>query len=330
MAAVDCEIRNMADDPRFGGRAIDSVYFGGGTPSLIDPSVVAALLERIQSVFPLRDAEISLEANPDGLSVDRLRDLKAVGCNRITLGWQSLRAENLRVLTRTHGPEDNRRSLDAARAAGFESVGVDMMFGLPGQSAGEWSAEIEEVARLAPDHVSAYELTLEEGTRFLARNRAGRLELPDEEARACMFEDTEDVLARFDIRRYEISNFARSGHECRHNVCGWKSGDVLGVGASAASHVENARWTNVADLDEYVDRIEARESPARDAEVLDPVTWAAAPARESAGGRKKEAGGNPAPGGAGRPPGSWGRGPTLDAPRAPFRRRDLRRAAQRW
>ncbi|MEZ5066189.1 MAG: radical SAM family heme chaperone HemW [bacterium] len=274
--AVQGEIEAAARDPRFAGRRVSTVYFGGGTPSLLAAKDVDRLLATIGRAFPGgAPNEVSLEANPDGLDRERLAGLRAAGVRRLTLGWQSLRAEGLRILTRTHGPEDNVAALAAAREAGFENVGVDLIFGWPGQDADAWLRELGEAASLGVEHVSAYELTVEEGTRLARRRDAGRFHLADEEERARMFDGTDEVLAKHGIERYEISNFARPGFECRHNLDGWRSGDLLGVGASAASHVTNARWTNVSDVDEYVARRVAGASPARASEVLPPRTWAA-------------------------------------------------------
>ncbi len=274
--AVVAEIGRAAHDPRFAGRAVDSVFFGGGTPSLLPPAEVARILTAVRDAFPtVADAEISLESNPDGLEAGDLEALRAAGVNRLTLGWQSLRDAHLRLLTRTHSAAESRQALQRARLAGFENVAVDLIFGVPGQTAQGWVEELDEVGALGPDHVSAYELTVEEGTRLAARVAAGRFALADEEERARMFESTDSALERHGIRRYEISNFARPGRECRHNLSGWRSGDLLGVGASAASHVANARWTNVADLDQYVARTMAGEPVAGEAEVLDERTWAA-------------------------------------------------------
>lgn len=276
VAAVEGEIAAAAGDERFAGRPVASIYFGGGTPSLLAPAAVERILERAREGFAVENgAEISLEANPDGLTVETLRGLRAAGVNRLTLGWQSLRKDDLRGLGRTHKPEDAPRSLEAARRAGFGSVGVDLMFGLPGRTPEEWREDLERVVALAPEHVSTYELTIEEGTRYFRRHEAGRLTLPDDDARADMYEATDDVLGRADLRRYEISNFARPGHECRHNVAGWRGGDLLGVGASAASHVANVRWTNVADLDGYLRRRGEGRPVAEPPEVLDEETWAA-------------------------------------------------------
>jgi oxygen-independent coproporphyrinogen-3 oxidase len=276
LEAVDSELDQGLDDPRFAGRAVHSVYFGGGTPSTMDPKWMRAFLAHVRERCDVvEDVEISVEANPDGLTADGLAAFREAGCNRLTLGWQSLDGGNLRLLTRTHDPEDNLKSLELAREAAFENVGVDMIFGVPGQTPKGWRSEIEEVARLSPEHVSAYELTMEEGTRFFERHRARKLSLPDDDGRARMFEETEDVLGPAGIFRYEISNFAKVGRECRHNVSGWTSGDLLGLGASAASHVANVRWTNVADVELYVQRVREGPSPAEPPELLDDGSWAA-------------------------------------------------------
>ena len=269
------EIDRSARDPRF-TRPVASIYFGGGTPSLFAPEVIARILERIRARFAVAsDAEVSLEANPDGLERGYLDGILECGVNRLTLGWQSLRDAHLKALGRTHRAGEIPRSLADARAAGFANVGVDLIFGLPNQTASSWTDEVTRAAELGPDHVSAYELTFEEGTRLTRDRDVGRFVPPDEDERAEMFEGVERVLAAAGIARYEISNFARAGHECRHNLAGWRGGDLLGVGASAASHVANARWTNVADLDEYVRRVRTGASQVEAVETLDDELWAA-------------------------------------------------------
>jgi oxygen-independent coproporphyrinogen-3 oxidase len=274
--AVLREIVAMACNSDFAGRRVGSIYFGGGTPSLLPVEGLAGILEAVRSHFAVdAGAEISLESNPDGLSLQWLKAVRSLGVNRLTLGWQSLHDSHLRALGRTQRRSENFAAYEMAREAGFENLAVDLIFGVPGQSLAEWRQDLEETAALRPEHVSAYELTLEEGTRFLALHERGRLALPDEETRAAMFESTDEILATSGVVRYEVSNFARPGYECRHNCAGWRSGDLLGVGASAASHVSNRRWTNVADLDEYVRRIDSGESPALPEEILDDATWAA-------------------------------------------------------
>jgi oxygen-independent coproporphyrinogen-3 oxidase len=276
LGAVVAEIGRAASDPRFSGRRVHSVYFGGGTPSLMPATDVARVLAAARTAFDVEaGAEVSLESNPDGLDVERLAGLRGAGVNRLTLGWQSLREEGVRILTRTHSPAENLAALAAARAAGFDNVGVDLIFGWPGQTAASWRDELAETAAAGVEHVSAYELTLEEGTRLLARAEAGRFRLADEDERADMFEATDDVLGPAGIARYEISNFARPGRECRHNLEGWRSGDLLGAGVSAASHVTNQRWTNGKDLEAYLGAVRAGRTAVVEIETLDEATWAA-------------------------------------------------------
>ncbi len=270
------EADRRAGDPRFAGRPVESVYFGGGTPGLLDAGQFARLLQAVRDRFPVApDAEISLEANPEGLDQARMAGWRKAGANRLTLGWQSVRARHLRTLTRTHSPEVGYRALELARSAGFENMGVDLIFGLPGQTPGDWREELEEVAAAGFEHVSAYELTFEEGTRLTRRRREGRFDIPAEAARVAMFRDTEAVLATHGIGRYEISNFARDGRECVHNLSAWHGGDTLGLGVSAASHVGNARWKNPGDLESYRSRLAAGREWAGEAELLDAKTWAA-------------------------------------------------------
>ncbi|HET9886094.1 MAG TPA: radical SAM family heme chaperone HemW, partial [bacterium] len=269
-------MRRRARDPQFAGRTLHSIYFGGGTPSLLEPAQVGRLIEEARALFPAQsDLEISLESNPDGAQTAHLAALRSAGVNRFTIGWQSLRDAHLRALTRTHSAADNLRAYAGARDAGFENVAVDLIFGIPGQTAADWLDELREVAALVPDHVSAYELTFEEGTKLTRRMRAGKITPPDDGVRAEMFEATDEILGSAGIRRYEISNFARPGLECRHNLEGWRGGDLLGLGASGASHVRNARWTNIADLDEYLRRVREGEDIVSETERLDDATWAA-------------------------------------------------------
>ncbi len=274
--AVADEILRAPDDGRFAGRPVTSIYFGGGTPSLLPAADVARVIAAARDAFPVApDAEVSLESNPDGLTAETLSALREAGVNRLTIGWQSLRDEHLKALTRTHDARDNVAALGRARAAGFPNVGVDLIFGAPGQTVEGWREELDEAGGHGVEHVSAYELTLEEGTRLAHRAEAGRFHLADEDDRLAMFEARDEILGRHGIVRYEISNFARPGFECRHNLDGWRGADLLGVGASAASHMGRERWTNVADLDEYLERREAGRPTAVDMERLDDATWAA-------------------------------------------------------
>ena len=274
--ALVAEIGRAADRVPFAGRTLSSVYFGGGTPAVLEPAEVARVVRAAAAAFGLEpDAEVSLEANPDRLDASRIAGFREAGVNRLTLGFQATRPLRLRALGRTHSPGDSLRAYEGARAAGFENIAIDLIFGTPGQDAASWAAEVEEVAALAPEHVSVYELTPEEGTRLARHLREERVRLPDSDTRADMFDDAGEVLGRYGLERYEISNFARAHRECRHNADAWRGLDAIGVGASAASHAGNARWTNVADLDAYIARIESGEDATAEREILDEGTWAA-------------------------------------------------------
>lgn len=274
--ALVADLEASAKEPRFAGRRLETIYFGGGTPSLLLVAQIEQLLAAAHQNFAVStSAEVSLEANPDGLTLGQLQGLRAAGVNRLTLGFQSLDESRQRILGRTNAREDNLRAFELARMAGFENLAIDLLFGVPGQTLDDWRRTLEEVGGLGPDHVSAYELTVEEGTRFEALAARGKLGAPEEETRARMFEMSDDILAAAGIHRYEVSNFARPGHECRHNSEGWRSGDLCGVGASAASHVRNERWSKVAELEEYVRRVRCGEDLRAAVEVLDDQTWAA-------------------------------------------------------
>jgi oxygen-independent coproporphyrinogen-3 oxidase len=276
LRAVSREITVRAEDPRFAARSVSSLYFGGGTPSLMAPDDVERLVAAVTDAFAMApDLEVTLEANPESVELGKLRRLRAAGVNRLSLGWQALRDEQLETLGRIHRRRDNLRAFAEAREAGFANVGVDLIFGIPGQSVSSWKEDLAEAAACGPEHVSAYELTVEEGTRFARDREQGAWSPPTEQERVDMFTAVPEQLVAAGIARYEISNFSRAGRECRHNLDGWRGGDVLGFGASAASHFENARWLNVADVDTYVARLSAGKGVANPAEVLTEDVWAA-------------------------------------------------------
>jgi oxygen-independent coproporphyrinogen-3 oxidase len=276
LAAISREIAARAADPRFAARAVSSLYIGGGTPSLLEPDAVSRLLAEVTAAFaPTADLEVTIEANPESVELEKLRRLRNAGVNRLSLGWQALRDELLEALGRIHCRRDNLRAFSAARDAGFTNVGVDLIFGIPGQGTAGWREDLAETAALGPEHVSAYELTVEEGTQ-LARARAdGTWSAPAEQERVDMFAAVPEQLAAAGIARYEISNFSRPGKQCRHNLDSWRGGDVLGLGVSAASHFENERWLNVADVDAYIVGMSAGGCVANPVERSDELVWAA-------------------------------------------------------
>lgn len=263
------ELALMAD--RLGGQTIQSVFFGGGTPSLLPPRIVGVVLERLARHFTLgARAEISLEANPESLRPPRvLPDLLAAGVNRLSIGIQSLDDATLRMLGRPHKARDSLDAVFAARGAGFANVGMDLMWGLPGQSVRQWLQTLKDAVRLAPDHISAYGLTLEPGTALELDCEEGRLTLPPERDQNIMFMEGAAFLEANGYLHYEISNFARMGYQCRHNLGYWEGADYLGLGPSATSTIAGRRWTNPSSQRAWDSRVRSGEAGSA-AELLTP------------------------------------------------------------
>lgn len=233
---------------------VQTVFFGGGTPSFVAPHYIEQLLQLLQSQFDLAaDAEISLEANPGTLDEEKLNTYRRAGVNRLSLGLQSVHEEELQRLGRIHSFSDFFYSYRIARRAGFRNINVDLMSGLPRQSLASWQESLAKVADLEPEHISAYSLIVEEGTPFYEQygEGLGRLALPGEELDREMYHFTKEFLASRGYQRYEISNYAKPGYACRHNMTYWTLGDYLGFGQAAASYLEGRRFTNPEGAEEY-------------------------------------------------------------------------------
>lgn len=237
-----------------GRRTVETVYIGGGTPSLLTPAQIGAILEGAASRFDLEaGAEITLEANPESaLKTGFLAEVRTLGVNRLSLGVQSLRDDLLATLGRSHDAARARLAAQAAREAGIENLSLDMIWGLPGQDVSAWLADLAGIVALAPEHVSCYGLSLEEGAPLAESVDAGRLFLPDEEEGARMYLEGSAFLESEGYGHYEISNYARPGRESRHNRGYWSGRDYLGLGPAAVSTLDGRRWANPAGLDEYV------------------------------------------------------------------------------
>jgi len=225
-----------------GAGPLVSIYFGGGTPGLWRPDALARAIDRARGTFgaaPGADLEITVEVNPGETDVEQLRALRRHGVNRLSIGVQALDDGLLASLGRNHDAAAGRAAVGAARAAGFDNLSVDLMFGVPGQTLDGWRRAVDEVVdpngALAPEHVSAYALTIERGTVFGARDRRGDLPRPDDEVVAAMFEHARGAFATAGLAPYEVSSYARPGRRARHNQLYWALGPYLGVGASAAS-----------------------------------------------------------------------------------------------
>lgn len=275
-AALAQEINAAASGSLWAGRSLGSVFFGGGTPSLFAPPTIAALIERVRAAWPSDDAiEITLEANPGTVDLERLAGFRAAGVNRLSIGVQSFHADHLRTLGRIHSPEQAERAVIDARAAGFARVNLDLMFALPHQHVEAWQADLERACALGTTHVSAYNLTFEEGTPFHRWRREGRLSSLDDDTELAMFDAARTALAAHGLVAYEVSNFARPGDECRHNLNYWRAGEYLGVGAGAHSFSRTAnppfgrRWANVRGPAAYMQRVRGNGGATSSSEELD-------------------------------------------------------------
>jgi len=232
---IEALLRDLEQDlPRVWGRPVQSVFLGGGTPSLFAPASIDRLLSGIRARLPLnQDAEITLEANPGTVDMDRFRGFRAAGVNRLSIGIQSFDDDKLRALGRIHGSVEARRAAEAARAAGFDNFNLDLMFGLPQQTVEQALSDIRTAIGFAPTHLSVYQLTVEPNTLFHARPPA----LPDDDATWEMQTRVQAELAAAGYRQYEVSAYARPGDECRHNLNYWLFGDYLGIGAGAHAKI---------------------------------------------------------------------------------------------
>jgi len=259
--------RTIGDD-----RPVRTVFFGGGTPTMLDAADLVRIVDAIGIEFGFADdVEITVEANPDSIDRVGLAALWAGGFTRVSFGMQSVRTHVLAVLDRTHTSGRAAQAVDDARAAGFEHINLDVIYGTPGESDDDWEATVDAVLATAVDHVSAYALTLEPGTRLTAQVRQGRVGALDEDSLAIRYDRLDQRLSAAGFAWYELSNWARGeAAQCRHNLVYWRCHDWWGIGPGAHSHVAGRRWYNVAHPRDYAARIARGESPeAEPAEILD-------------------------------------------------------------
>ena len=227
---------------------IVSVFIGGGTPSALKAEAIASIMRTLQEQFFFcEDAEVTIEANPGTVDLEKLTIYRNVGINRLSLGLQSTDAEELKLLGRIHSYEEFLKSYEWAREAGFSNINIDLMFAIPGQTGEAWRQHLYQVAELNPEHISAYSLIIEEGTPFAEQN----LDLPDEDTEYQMYEDTAEILERYGYRQYEISNYAKQGYMCRHNAGYWQRREYLGFGLGASSLYRGMRFSNTRRMQEY-------------------------------------------------------------------------------
>ena len=271
-ALKDKYVRALEREVRAAGQhePADTIYFGGGTPSLLEPEEIRALIRACREAFAVsRDAEITLETNPETVTVERLELFRAAGVNRISFGVQSFRDSELVRLGRLHSADRARQAFTGARRAGFDNISLDLMMWLPQQSPADWRESVERLIDLSPEHASLYILELYPNAPLKEEMaRAGWSLAPDDDA-AEMYLWSMDRLERAGYRQYEISNVARSGMESRHNLKYWQDGEWLGLGCGAHSTRNGSRWKNVSATSEYVERVASGGSLVAERRTLD-------------------------------------------------------------
>ncbi|HWK28390.1 MAG TPA: radical SAM family heme chaperone HemW [Solirubrobacter sp.] len=251
-------------------RAVDTVFFGGGTPTLLGASELVRILRRIDERFGLKpDAEVTTEANPESVDPAKLAALREAGFTRVSLGMQSAVPRVLATLDRAHSPGRPQQAVAEARAAGFEQVSLDLIYGTPGETAEDWRVSLDAALSAAPDHLSTYSLVVEPGTRMAAQVRRGELTPPGEDVIVDRFETAERVLAQAGMHWYETCSWATGEAAwCRHNLGYWNGGDWWGAGPGAHSHVGGVRWWNVLHPRAWSERLARGDSPAAARETL--------------------------------------------------------------
>jgi len=270
-SAAQRQVQQFARLVREAGKEVRTIFFGGGTPSVLPVSLLLKLLQSCRRSFGIQhnNLEISLEVNPATVNQDDLSQLFHAGFNRLSIGVQSFNDEYLRMLGRPHTAAEARDAFIMARKAGFANISLDLMYGLPGQSLFAWQETLGIALALEPDHLSIYELTIEKETVFGDMQEQGKLILPEEDVVLRMMKATQEETARKGFHRYEISNYARPGKECLHNINYWQNGSYIGIGAGAVSCLSGRRFSNISNVEEYCRKIETGGSPIGDMEELD-------------------------------------------------------------
>src|SRR5437868_15172147 len=249
-----------------------TIFFGGGTPSLLSVDQVRRILDACTTAFAVdEDAEITLEANPGTLSQEQLAGLRSAGVNRLSMGAQSFDAQLLKTLGRIHSPEEITQAIQYAHAAGFTSINLDFMFGLPGQTMRHWRETLDRALDLRPEHLSLYSLIIEEGTPFYTWTHEGLITPCDEDLCADMYEYADERLQAAGYENYEISNWALPGHSSQHNLTYWRNLPYLGMGAGAHSFFGGRRFSNILDPQEYIQLLKKQQRPEAEGEIIDRI-----------------------------------------------------------
>ena len=250
-------------------KPIETIFFGGGTPTLMEPADLGRVLKSLEADFGFAsDIEITIEANPDTVSKEKLADLREVGINRISFGMQSAVPHVLAVLDRTHNPENVIKATTWAREVGFEQVSADLIYGAPGESLKDWETTIDAALALPITHISAYALIVESGTKLAAQVKRGEVIIPEDDQTADKYLMADEKFRKAGFNWYELSNWSKPEGECRHNMAYWEGADWWGLGPGAHSHLNGKRFWNVKHPTAYRERLEANQSPIMDSEQL--------------------------------------------------------------
>ena len=268
---TDLYTRRLREDidamgKKYGDIPVDTIFIGGGTPSVPDSALIVGIMEHVRKAFHVAEgAEISMEANPGTVTREKLTDYRRAGINRLSFGLQSANDRELKLLGRIHTWAEFLESFHLARECGFTNINIDLMSALPGQTRESWKDTLKRVTDLNPEHISAYSLIIEDGTPFGEKygSEEGRKLLPDEDSEREMYHETKRFLRDCGYERYEISNYAKPGKECRHNIGYWTEVAYLGLGLGASSYMEGCRFTNERDLDKYLALDFGEEDPEK-------------------------------------------------------------------
>lgn len=271
---IDALCREIAEQGRrFAGWVVDTVYIGGGTPTVLPSELLGRVFASLAAAFSLEPAvEITVEANPGTIDLPLLKALRAWGVNRLSFGVQTFVPHLLPLLGRVHTAEQGIEAVELARAAGFDNINLDLMYGLPEQRQADVADSLSRATELGVPHLSVYGLKVEEGTPFAVSHAAGKLALPDETEEEAMYDLVTAFLRQAGYRRYEVSNYCRPGYECRHNLKYWHYQPFLGLGAAAYSFVDGVRWANTPQVVEYIQAQRQGALAVHDREVLDRQT----------------------------------------------------------
>jgi len=269
---VDAMVAEILRSP-WRGRPAKTIFFGGGTPTYLDEGQLLRIFEAVLEVHPPLDgAEITSEANPGTVDQAKFAAMRKAGYNRISLGAQSFLDSDLLALERVHKAGDIERAVSAARDAGFDNLNLDLMFALPHQSLHAWRRNLDRALALQPEHLSLYCLTIEPNTAFYKKHLRGQLTLPDDEQQVAMYDECVAKTKAAGFHQYEISNFAKPGRECQHNLCYWHAEEYAGYGPGAVGMVEDVRYTNLKHPTGYCDAVEAGKALPFESESLDEPT----------------------------------------------------------